>query len=407
MTGSVLAQERYFPPNTGSTWETTDPQSLGWCQDRIDSLLDFVGSTHAKAFIILKGGKIVVEKYYDSFTVDSAWYWASAGKVVTAFLVGHAQENGLLDISAPTSTYLGDGWTSCTKDQEDFITVRHQLTMTTGIDGRTPDDNCTEPSCLKYRDAPDTRWDYYNATYLLLQDVIAKASNLTYQQYYFRNLASRTGMGGLWIDGVLYSKPRAVARFGLLVLNDGVWNSDTIIRDTAYLHQAMRPSQSLNPSYGYLWWLNGQGSYLRPGIPFVYSTDLVPTAPKDMVAGLGKNDQKLYLIPSQDLVVVRLGNPASEELPALSGFDTDLWRYISALPCSTRSMMNDSGQGAQGASSTIRRALLVTSEVVSFDNLASYRVYDMAGRLLTSGITTELDLTHFGYGPFIVEVVPK
>ncbi|MFN5596947.1 MAG: serine hydrolase, partial [Bacteroidota bacterium] len=87
------AQTTYFPPNTG-TWETTSPQSLGWCDANIDSLYNYLNQKNTKAFIILKDGKIVLEKYFGNFTQDSIWYWASAGKTLTAFTVGLAQQDG-------------------------------------------------------------------------------------------------------------------------------------------------------------------------------------------------------------------------------------------------------------------------------------------------------------------------
>ncbi|MBC8124529.1 MAG: serine hydrolase [Candidatus Kapabacteria bacterium] len=325
----------YFPPLTGSEWEKTSPTDLGWCSERIDSLVRFAGETNAKALIILKSGRIVVEKYYDTFTQDSVWYWASAGKTVTSVLVGHAQENGLVDISKPSATYLGEGWSSCTPAQEANITVRHHLTMTTGLEGRVADDNCKVPSCLSYRAEPGTLWDYYNAGYLLLQDVVAKASGLTYQQYYTRNLATRLGMGGFWFEGVLYSRPRAMARFGLMLLAGGVWSGDTILHDRAYFEAMKNTSQSINKSYGYLFWLNGKGTYMQPGVPTVYQTNLIPSAPADLYSGLGKNDQKVYVVPSEGLVVVRMGDKANEAVLAVSGFDDSLWQYISALSCST------------------------------------------------------------------------
>jgi len=58
---------------------------------------------------------------------------------------------------------------------------------------------------------------------------------------------------------------------------------------------------------------------------------LIPSAPEDLVAGLGKNDQKLYVIPSQDRVVIRMGNDAGEGLLAASSYDEQLWQRITAL----------------------------------------------------------------------------
>jgi CubicO group peptidase (beta-lactamase class C family) len=327
-------QKLYFPPLSGP-WETVSPSSLNWCNDRIDSLVDFVGKTNGKALIILKDGRIALEKYYGTFTGDSLWYWASAGKTVTSVLVGMAQEEGIMDITKPSATYLGYGWSSCTKQQEEKITVRHHLTMTTGIDFARDNDDCTDPACLTYRGEPGTIWDYHNATYLLLQDMVAKASGITYQQYYTRKLGIKLGMGGIWYNGTLYSKPLAMARFGLMLLAGGIWNGDTIIRDRAYCTDMINTSQNLNKSYGYLFWLNGKGSFMQPGIPLVYRTDLVPEAPDDMYAGMGKNDQRVYVVPSKGLVVVRMGDKATESLPAISGFDDDVWRRVNQLECTS------------------------------------------------------------------------
>ncbi|NBU04032.1 MAG: hypothetical protein EBT60_06995 [Bacteroidetes bacterium] len=77
VTKQAKAQTTYFPPNTG-TWETITPQSLGWCDANIDSLYNYLNQKNTKAFIILKDGKIVLEKYFGNFTQDSIWYWASA-----------------------------------------------------------------------------------------------------------------------------------------------------------------------------------------------------------------------------------------------------------------------------------------------------------------------------------------
>lgn len=333
--GSALSQPLYFPPAGNDAWERIAPSQLGWCQDKVDSLVSYAGDTDTKALIILKDGKIALERYFGTFTRDSLWYWASAGKIVTSVLVGMAQREGLMDITKPSATYLGSGWSSCTPQQESAITVRHHLMMTTGIGFDRGNDNCTTANCLRYRAEPGTIWDYHNACYLLLQNMLAKASGRTYQSYYNTKVALPLGMGGIWINGTLYSKPLAMARFGLMLLAGGVWNGDTIIQDREYFDAMMNTSQQLNKSYGYLFWLNGKGSFMQPSIPFVYPRDLVPSAPKDMYAGMGKNDQRVYVVPSQRMVVVRMGNPGDTSAPAISGYDDALWQRITALPCNT------------------------------------------------------------------------
>ncbi|MCC6685330.1 MAG: T9SS type A sorting domain-containing protein, partial [Bacteroidia bacterium] len=197
------------------------------------------------------------------------------------------------------------------------------------------DDNCKLPACLKYKADAGNQWYYHNAAYLLLQDAIESATGTTYQQYTNSRLSLKTGATGLWYDGVFYSKPRSMARFGLLMLNHGIWKTDTLLKDTAYYRQMMNTSQSLNPSYGYLWWLNGKGSYKLPGSTITFPGDLCPPAPDEMVAGLGKNDQKLYLWPSQNMVIIRMGNPASDSSLVPVVFDRDLWTELNKLICNT------------------------------------------------------------------------
>lgn len=143
-----VSNQLYFPPTTGSTWETLTPASLGWNESNLQSLYTYLQQKNTKAFIVLKNGRIVSEKYFGTFTADSLHYWASAGKTMTAFLTGVAQQEGLLDINRKTSNYLGRGWTALPAAKEDLITVRHQLTMTSGLDDGVPESGCTTPDCL-------------------------------------------------------------------------------------------------------------------------------------------------------------------------------------------------------------------------------------------------------------------
>ncbi|MBV6404199.1 MAG: serine hydrolase [Flavobacteriales bacterium] len=337
--GHLHGQNLYFPPIGQGTWDTLSPASLGWCPDRIDSLIDFVGAHNTKAFIILQDGKIALEHYYGTFTRDSLWYWASAGKTLTAMLTGIAREEGYLDIHQPTGTWLGPGWTSCTPTQEEEITVLHQLTMTTGLDDGVTDNHCTDPACLQYLAAPGTRWAYHNAPYTLLDDVIASATGTAFSSYFNTRLRNRIGMDGLWLplgyDNVYFSRARSMARFGLLALNRGIWAGDTVLHDTAYFTAMTTPSQGLNESYGYLWWLNGQPSFMLPTLQFVFPGPVMPDAPPDMICGLGKNDQLLNVVPSRNMVVVRLGNPAYTNAPVAVVFNNEIWQRIEQLPCTT------------------------------------------------------------------------
>lgn len=331
-----LTAQYYFPPKTGSTWETMDPKDLGWCQDSIDALNTFLEDGNSKALIILKDGKIVLEEYYDNFGPDSTWYWASAGKTMLTFLIGMAQEQNLLDINDSVSHHLGTNWTSMTSSQEGAIKIWHQLTMTTGMDFTKPD--CTDPSCIQYRDDPGTFWYYYNPPYTLLRDVLESATGKNINTYMATELSLKTGITGSWFNtgtnNVLFSKPRMMARFGSLVLNKGTWDGAAVLGDTQYLKDAVNTSQNLNKSYGYLWWLNGKESFRLPQSTLQFNGKLVENAPNDMYAAIGKNGQYLCIIPSQNMVVVRMGDDPDNSLVP-TDFANQLFGRLNTMSCAT------------------------------------------------------------------------
>ena len=325
------AQALYFPPLSSSEWEQTTPEELGWNTAFENELFDFLGEKNTKAFLILKNGRIVVEWYFDDHTQDSNWFWASAGKTLTAFMVGVAQEENFLSIDAPSSDYLGVGWTSTPREKEDLITVWHQLTMTSGMNDFRFD--CVTSDCLTFVADAGTRWAYHNGPYTLLQTVVANASQNEWTDYFNEKLRNRIGMDGFWfstngLNNVYFSTARSMARFGLLNLNSGVWDGEVILSDMDFLSEMKNSSQNINEAYGYLWWLNGKDSFRVPASQQQFDGALIPNAPTDLFSGLGRDDQKLYIIPSQDLVVIRMGESAEEELLGPSSFDNTLWGYL-------------------------------------------------------------------------------
>jgi len=310
------------------------PSSLGWCSQKVDSLNQYVGQTGAKAFIILKNGKIVIENYYGTFTKDSIWYWASAGKSLVSMLFGKAEQEGIINLNDSVSRYLGNGWTSCPANKERLITLLNQLSMTTGLNDGVVDPDCYVDTCLQYLADTGTRWAYHNAPYLLTHNVLEQASGVTLQQYTNLKIKNPIGMqSGWWYSGTFFSKARDMARFGLFALANGGWNGTVIINNPSYINNMKNTSNPHNLSYGYLWWLNGKSSFMVPQTQLVFPGNLIPNAPADMYAALGKNDQKIYVVPSLNMVVIRMGNPASTSALALSSFDNVLWQKIMNLGC--------------------------------------------------------------------------
>jgi len=82
-----------------------------------------------------------------------------------------------------------------------------------------------------------------------------------------------------------------------------------------------------------MWWLNGKSTYWVPGGQTLYTGMLVPNAPADMYAAMGANDQRIYVVPSRKMVVIRTGDASNPGDPnfAVSGFDNALWEKIIAV----------------------------------------------------------------------------
>ncbi|WP_298883574.1 serine hydrolase [uncultured Polaribacter sp.] len=321
----------YFPQINSTIWETTSISDLKWNENQIQPLLDFLEDKNTKSFMVLYKGKIVIEKYFNNHTSSSSWYWASAGKTLTSTIIGIAQDQGILNINDKVSDYLGNGWTSLTLDKENLITCKNLLSMNSGLDDSLGDD--VSPSNLKYITDSEQRWAYHNV-YVKLQDVIANANGSTWNTYFNKNLKDKIGMSGSWLQlnnlNVYWSNTRSMARFGLLISAKGKWNNEQIVSEE-FLNEATNTSQNINNAYGYLWWLNGKENYLLPNNQTEIKGSLIPNAPSDMFCALGKNDQKIYIIPSKDLVIVRMGESANNSNFALSSFDNDLWTKINQV----------------------------------------------------------------------------
>lgn len=384
----TASAQLYFPPNNKLEWDTISPTNLGWCQHSIDSLYHELETHNTKAFILLKDGKIVLEKYFNGHSATANWYWASAGKSLTSFLVGIAQQENKLNLDDQTSKYLGKNWTSCTPLQEDQITIRHQLTMTSGLNDGVTDPFCTESSCLQYLAAPGTRWAYHNAPYTLLDQVVEKATGQTLNTFVTQKLKNQIGMDGRFVtqdyNNIFFSTARSMARYGLLILNKGIWNGTTLMTDTTFFNAMVNTSQNLNKSYGYLWWLNGKASYMAPQSQLVFKGSLMPNAPADMIAALGKNGQFINVVPSQKLVWIRMGNDPDDALVSFT-FCNEIWHYLNQLNCQTSSI-----QWTSASTNSYKVYPNPANDVVFVEpNQAlpfeSYTIYNNMGQLVCQG----------------------
>lgn len=332
VTNPPVTEAMYFPPNNADTWETKTPASLGWNESQVQPLLTYLEEKHSRSFIILVNGRIVMENYFNGHSATTPWYWASAGKTLTATVTGISQQEGILNINNKVSDYLGTGWTSAPLAKENLITNRHLLTMTSGLNDALGDD--VSPANLQYVADAGTRWAYHNV-YVKLQDVVVQASGQTWPNYFNTRLRDKLGMTGTWLQSgedlsVYWSTTRSMARFGLMILNKGKWHNNQIVNE-AYVSQMTNTSQDINKAYGYLWWLNGKQTYRLPQSQLQFNGSIIPTGPTYMFMALGKNDQKIYVIPSKNMVIIRMGDAADGVNLALSDFDEVLWEKISAV----------------------------------------------------------------------------
>ena len=218
-------------------------------------------------------------------------------------------------------------------DEEDLVDVYHLLTMTSGVNQKG---NGREPEDLTYKADAGERWEYQNM-FVLLQDIVANATDRDFDVYLDLKLKEPIGMDGRFIsyfgNVVYYSTARSMARFGILALNKGKWENKHIISEDMFT-ESITVSQDLNKAYGYLWWLNGGVSYMLPESQRVYPGQLLPNAPSNGYFAMGHNEQRMYVSPDNSMIVLRLGETYREDSDtamALSEFDTVLWDHINHL----------------------------------------------------------------------------
>ncbi|MDG1897123.1 MAG: serine hydrolase [Fuerstiella sp.] len=330
----------YFPVT--DEWETVSPESLNLDTAALDRALDFAMDRNSSSVIILHRGRILAERHQDVASPSRRYQGmvrgktslshviedvASCQKSVTCVLVGIAQQKGLLKLSDPVHKHLGTGWSQATPELESEITLRHLITMTSGLSVQ-----------LKYVAPAGKKWAYNTTAYSRSLTVVAKAAQMTANDVTREWLTGPLGMDdSKWVDRRLpadspivangygfATSARDLARFGLMMLANGHWQNEAILSDQQFLKAATSTSQKLNPSYGYLWWLNGQKFALRGTRRATGS--LVPTAPKDMFSAQGALGRRCSISPSRQLVMVRLGD--SPDRTGEPRFDPEFWRLL-------------------------------------------------------------------------------
>jgi CubicO group peptidase (beta-lactamase class C family) len=305
----------YFPPNGSDAWETADPVAAGWSPTKLDAVVALVEAKASTSFMMLAGGRVLVEKYFQGASAASVRDVASVQKSVTSTLVGIARDRGLLGLDDAVSKFLPKGWSNASPAEEAPITLRHLMTHSSGI----------HPDTLKKVSNPGTAFVYNTAAYQKLRSVLEAAAAIDINALSKAWLFDAIGVTGSWKDRKIADATgapifglvlgaRDMARFGLLAQRGGVWAGKQVTR-VGWFAEAWTPC-AVKADYGLLWWLQGTGELKKVG------------APKDVVSALGAKDQKIYVAPSLDLVVTRQGDAAGAASEAESDFDAMLWKAI-------------------------------------------------------------------------------
>jgi CubicO group peptidase (beta-lactamase class C family) len=307
----------------------------------MSELLDYLRGQNSTGFVVIQNGKVLVDQAWPAPADDRMFanfvYGKAAGgalledvasqqKSFVAVLVAIAIDKGLIEVEAPASRYLGQGWSKATPEQEAAIRVSHILTMSSGLDEQG-----------RYVAPAGTLFFYNTPIYALSKAILVAAAKQPLEAITTDWLTRPVGMSDTaWrqrpaaLASVgnatgLVTTPQDVARFGLMVLNGGVAEDGRRVVSKAQL-DAMFARSATNPAYGRLWWLNGGSYSVRPQNPRAEGP-LIKAAPSDLVAALGAFDRRLYVVPSRKLVVVRTGAAATDR-----DFDQQIWlRLINVI----------------------------------------------------------------------------
>jgi CubicO group peptidase (beta-lactamase class C family) len=244
-----------------------------------------------------------------------------------------------LDLDSPAYPHIPEGH-PLTDPRKEQIRLRHLLSMSSGIPGESagifgvvtaPDVNQFE-GALGYRPLhgrgttddlwaaqlaadPGTRWDYSDPAFAHLSLAFRHLAGQELAGFMQDRVLGPIGIENIeWEqlgldDGHIgaHTNPfsgvhiaaRELARFGYLMLRQGVWQGQQIVAPW-WLDLCTKTSQAHNPRYGFTWWVNTQGT-------------LWPAAPRDAFSALGYNTNLCAVIPSLDLVVVRVGSGPTEQ----------------------------------------------------------------------------------------------
>jgi len=320
------------PPTLGDGWTVATPEESGFDAAALCNAVERLATpqTNVHGLLIERRGRLVGEWYFSGTDKPGgAWFARAASfgpadkhdlrsitKSVTSILFGIAQGQGKLPpIDTPVLDLFPEYADLATPERR-AITLEHLLTMTPGLEwdesGTYASLNNSETRMKMASDRlrfvlerplvapPGTRFTYNGGATALLGDVVARRTGMPLTQFAREALFEPLGIddvewradskGKAYAWGGLRLRPRDLAKIGRMMLNDGRWGERQVV-PAAWVRESLRgrvPAEA-GWTYGYQWW-SGKLRWRGGALPWI--------------AGFGNGGQRLYLVPSLDLVVV-------------------------------------------------------------------------------------------------------
>jgi len=295
----------------------------------IKKALSYVRTKSSVAFLVWHQGALQIEWYGDGYDPTTITESASMHKSVLALLIGLAIESGIVgSVDEPAATYI-PGWAN---DVRANITIRNLLQMASGLSRPPRSFNPLSDSMrltlaidlaetsLKYpaEDFPGSVFSYNNINSQILGMIIENASGQRYAEFLQEKLWSKVAEhhAAVFLDspnglartsGTLLTTAESWLRIGLLHLNKGRVEGEQVVPES-WIDAVTTPSNT-NPNYGYHTWLGTEfvekRDYGKGVLSYVPHSE--PFAAEDIIFFDGFGGQRVYVIPSRDLVIVRTG----------------------------------------------------------------------------------------------------
>jgi CubicO group peptidase (beta-lactamase class C family) len=330
-TASVAGDFRGPLPSAG-------PDGVALSNTGIAELTSYAEQLNSFALLVHHRGAIQLERYWHGMGPDDVTETYSMAKSVLGLMVGFAVEDGWIQsLDDPVTRYVPE-WTGARRET---VTVRHVLQMASGLEHHRFDFRLLqnpygkairlfigpsmESAILRFalNEPPGRQFTYNSANSQLLMLVLLRATGRPYADYVAEKLWRPLGAkpARLWLDraggmpkgySFFQARPRDWLRIGLAMKTAGVVDGRQVI-PREWLRQMTTPSPA-NPKYGLHLWLGSPHAperFYNKNTPFgVKQTE--PFAVDDVVFFDGGGGQRVYVIPSADLVIVRTGMPSPE-----------------------------------------------------------------------------------------------